>query len=324
MTQGRCRRPRNACTLGAVPIRPATRTEVDRLLRVAADVWRRIGQLPRGGRADLPTLDAAIRSGALPLTKPLHALGVGAAFGIILAAELKLSWVLCDDYEPPQMALRRAEGKVPTITFPIDMIEKRVQERRAVELEVLFDGVLAILRQHDPSVGPHLHAPTKHAGIVTLYRDGPVLQMWLDLERRARAVCVEATDEGLLNVLGETLREAVELYSSKERCDAFVLDRNASLVARTPSPLIALDRSADALLREARSTLGDSPHRSMSVRVAGGRLVFVSLGADHDQVHFAGAGDAIEAAVDVAAARLGDAIPYPPLSTADLERLFAQ
>ena len=118
-----------------MPIRPATRTEVDRLLRVAADVWRRIGQLPRGGRADLPTLDAAIRSGALPLTKPLHALGVGAAFGIILAAELKLSWVLCDDYEPPQMALRRAEGKVPTITFPIDMIVSaaRTPYRKALQ-----------------------------------------------------------------------------------------------------------------------------------------------------------------------------------------------
>ena len=40
------------------------------------------------------------------------------------------------------------------VTFPIDMIDKRIREGRAVELEVLFDGVLAMY--HDQG-----HIPVK-------------------------------------------------------------------------------------------------------------------------------------------------------------------
>ena len=76
-------------------------------------------------------------------TNKLQCLGI--TFGDALAQELKLEWVMVEDEHGRDPALRYPGTTV--IVFPLTMISKRVEAGQSVSVTVMFEKLVAGIRQ---------------------------------------------------------------------------------------------------------------------------------------------------------------------------------
>lgn len=99
----------------------------------------RTGTRLGGTRTDLSVLQRAIGDGTLDLHDERERRALGVTFGEILRNELAFEWVLVEWAGERAVGLERQGARLTV--YPIDMIAKRVEDDRDIELADLFSFV---------------------------------------------------------------------------------------------------------------------------------------------------------------------------------------
>jgi hypothetical protein len=97
----------------------------------------------RGGlqrnKADLPVLQKIIDSQRLQASQTWELQSLGIVLGDVIAREQGLQWVIVVDKYGRDPALRYKQTS--NLAFPLTMISKRIEDRKKVDVEALYQGV---------------------------------------------------------------------------------------------------------------------------------------------------------------------------------------
>ena len=107
--------------------------------RVARElVMRHLGQELKGDElSDLGLLQRLLDGGAVDPNSTFELQSLGVALGDVMAARLRLSWVIVEDEAGRNRALQLGETNL--VTFPVTMISTRVQADLPTDVRKLFD-----------------------------------------------------------------------------------------------------------------------------------------------------------------------------------------
>ena len=98
-----------------------------------------------GSARDIELLQQALNSESYSEQAEAELMVFGTCLGDLLASALLMSWVRYDDEHGVDLALRYGDTSIAV--FPRDMIIKRVEQVESPDLQHLYDGVIAEVRQ---------------------------------------------------------------------------------------------------------------------------------------------------------------------------------
>jgi uncharacterized protein DUF3806 len=127
-----------------IPDEPTFEAEVGGRIAIANEILKAYGSLSGQVDADIVLLQRAIDAPALSQHETVGWQSLGIAFGMILARELGLCWVMVDDEYGRDPALQYEN--TTTLIFPLTIISKRIERGEPPVLRELFDALERDLR----------------------------------------------------------------------------------------------------------------------------------------------------------------------------------
>ena len=104
---------------------------------VVALARRHLGvEIGEASRGDVRTLQRLLDEGVVGAGQTFELQSLGVVLGDVMAATLRLHWVVVDDEQGHSRALRFRESK--NVFFPITMISRRVEGGLTVDVEALY------------------------------------------------------------------------------------------------------------------------------------------------------------------------------------------
>ena len=95
-------------------------------------------------KADIPTLQTILDNGPYTENPKDELVVISTAFGDVLAKELELHWVVVTDEYGTDIALQYQNKYV--FVFPRDMLVKRYEQNEVVDLTILFDELIIVVK----------------------------------------------------------------------------------------------------------------------------------------------------------------------------------